>query len=519
MTYIFVLVSVLFISSQATPVKWRLVTLPSRPYLRGFDTFVPTVALIPSFDTIAAWLRNQSESEEFGNEIWDGVRWNETVQAILGALDGGKVNEELVSEVLEEVQDFSTGNSIQNSVDTEDGEEEELEGNFDFSPLVQLCDLVPPECTSCNLSLIICSICCPSLFPAMLASPSNMTAYFESWVTASLWWTGLEPVLQQPEAASVLHYIVPAEVLQPPRQGLDDNLGQESSLMSNNIQIVHSNNLATQLPLGDNTSVHQVCGYHTFRGERIVGGEEVKSLGHFPWQLSLATGRLRIFYRHRCGAAVISRHWAISAVHCLRGGGVRGRLFVLGEFLKVADNMQAQIRKVTRIVRHPDFVARTYQWDLSLLQLEQPFIFSPTMLPVCLPPPDSLSFEGEMATLAGWGKLDRFGSIASELRLIKLPIISNLECETRYNRSGSPQYVPEESFLCAGNDEAGQDMCNGDSGGPLVTYRHDGRAQLVGVVSWSVGCAAKDRPGVYTRVSRLIDWIEEVVGSPSSEWQ
>ena len=273
MTYIFVLASVLFISCQATPVKWRLVTLPSRPYLRGFDTFVPTVALIPSFDTIAAWLRNQSESEEFGNEIWDGVRWNETVQAILGALDGGKVNEELVSDVLEEVQDFSTGNSIQNSVDTEDGEEEELEGNFDFSPLVQLCDLVPPECTSCNLSLIICSICCPSLFPAMLASPSNMTAYFESWVTASLWWTGLEPVLQQPEAASVLHYIVPAEVLQPPRQGLDDNLGQESSLMSNNIQIVHSNNLATQLPLGDNTSVHQVCGYHTFRGERIVGGE------------------------------------------------------------------------------------------------------------------------------------------------------------------------------------------------------------------------------------------------------
>ena len=83
-----------------------------------------------------------------------------------------------------------------------------------------------------------------------------------------------------------------------------------------------------------------------------------------------------------------------------------------------------------------------------------------------------------MATLAGCGKLDRFGSIASELRLIKLPIISNLECETRYNRSGSPQYVPEESFLCAGNDEAGRDMCNGDSGGPLVTYRHDGRAQV-----------------------------------------
>ena len=86
--------------------------------------------------------------------------------------------------------------------------------------------------------------------------------------------------------------------------------------------------------------------------------------------------------------------------------------------------------------------------------------------------------QGEIATLAGWGKLDRFGSIASELRLIKLPIISNEECETRYNRSGSLQFVPENNFLCAGNEEAGRDMCNGDSGGPLVTYRNDGRAQV-----------------------------------------
>ena len=89
-----------------------------------------------------------------------------------------------------------------------------------------------------------------------------------------------------------------------------------------------------------------------------------------------------------------------------------------------------------------------------------------------------LNAQGEIATLAGWGKLDRFGSIASELRLIKLPIISNEECETRYNRSGSLQFVPENNFLCAGNEEAGRDMCNGDSGGPLVTYRYDGRAQV-----------------------------------------
>ena len=80
-------------------------------------------------------------------------------------------------------------------------------------------------------------------------------------------------------------------------------------------------------------------------------------------------------------------------------------------------------------------------------------------------------------TLAGWGKLGRSGSIASSLRSIKLPIISNLECERRYNRSGSPQFVPEANFLCAGGEE-GRGMCNGDSGGPLISYRPDGRAQV-----------------------------------------
>ena len=145
------------------------------------------------------------------------------------------------------------------------------------------------------------------------------------------------------------------------------------------------------------------------------------------------------------GASTFCRHWAISAVHCLRGGGVRGRLFVLGEFLKVTHSPELLLQwglSKSRLwgpptlqcieqeilldyssggrqhagtdqksdencaaprlcstdlpVGLPSFFRQfisLHRWDLSLLQLEQPFIFSPTMLPVCLPPPDSLSFE------------------------------------------------------------------------------------------------------------------------------
>ena len=38
-----------------------------------------------------------------------------------------------------------------------------------------------------------------------------------------------------------------------------------------------------------------------------------------------------------------------------------------------------------------------------------------------------------------------------------------------------------------------------------------GEWQLVGITSWGVGCAARDSPGVYTRVSSVKQWIANTV--------
>ncbi|XP_063375763.1 transmembrane protease serine 9 [Cydia amplana] len=246
-------------------------------------------------------------------------------------------------------------------------------------------------------------------------------------------------------------------------------------------------------------------GYRTYEAfldeERIVGGHSA-DLNEWPWIVALFNGG-----RQFCGGSLIDDRHVLSAAHCVAHmtSWDVARLTARIADHNIHTNTETQHieRKIKRVVRHRGFDMRTLYNDVAILTLDQPVPFTRNSKAICLPS-GSRAYSGQIGTVIGWGSLREAGPQPSVLQEVSIPIWTNQECRLKYGAAAPGGIV--DHMLCAG--KASMDSCSGDSGGPLMV-NEGGRWTQVGVVSWGIGCGKGHYPGVYTRVTAFLPWIQK----------
>ncbi|KAM9853561.1 transmembrane protease serine 4a isoform 2-T2 [Aulostomus maculatus] len=232
--------------------------------------------------------------------------------------------------------------------------------------------------------------------------------------------------------------------------------------------------------------------------DRIVGGTDAV-IEDWPWQVSLQQGG-----HHTCGGSLVSTRWVVTAAHCFSDSKKelsRWKVVLGHTFMGTLGGMS-----VDRIIMNGDYDPARNDYDIAMMRLASSIRVGGNRKPVCLPPKAfGLSATASMV-VTGWGYLEENGKVSPSLQQANIPLIEKAKCS-------SPAVYGSaitDRMLCAGFLEGKVDACQGDSGGPLVHFTSS-RWYLIGVVSWGVGCARERRPGVYSNVEEMLNWIHTVI--------
>ncbi|CAF1064844.1 unnamed protein product [Adineta steineri] len=241
--------------------------------------------------------------------------------------------------------------------------------------------------------------------------------------------------------------------------------------------------------------------------QRIVGGVAAKEHS-WPWIVAI-----RQYNSHLCGGVLISDRHVLTAAHCFLNyhpSMINAFTFAMGHHGR-SENIF--ISKAKRIINHKSYDSNGRNiHDIALVELDRIIDFNNKNIGfICLPSADINNNGiypplGTPTWVVGWGHTSFHGTPSTVLLQVSVPITNNKGCTAKVT-------LPAKQ-LCAGLDQGGKDSCQGDSGGPLVLDKGQGIFELIGIVSFGEGCAYVMKPGIYTRVSGYIDWINDLVKKP-----
>lgn len=147
---------------------------------------------------------------------------------------------------------------------------------------------------------------------------------------------------------------------------------------------------------------------------------------------------------------------------------------------------------------HGEYDSKSHDNDIALIETDEPMVLGQTNADkIALSEEDPE--ENGVGLVSGWGDTKKGGPLSEDLLRMDVSIVGRSSCQSVYRA------VITENMICAVGHNGEMGTCDGDSGGPLVIHN-----QLVGLASFAKSCKT-ELPGVYTRVSNYIAWIESIM--------
>ncbi|MDD2857806.1 MAG: serine protease [Candidatus Nanopelagicales bacterium] len=239
----------------------------------------------------------------------------------------------------------------------------------------------------------------------------------------------------------------------------------------------------------------------------VIGGTPA-TIDQAPWQVLLVMRNTM-----QCSGSLVSPTIVITAAHCI-AGYAPSEVRAWAGISRTSERGSVQEIPVATFVTHPSFERRSLANDIAVVTLARPVDVTGRVHTIALPfgqDPQQWPASGTSAAIAGWGVTSTTSDASSD-QLMRADI-------TVLAGPGQPcgQYGPDldpVQDVCAGNAEATIDSCQGDSGGALVVSAPV--PVIAGIVSFGSDCAKPGYPGLYTRVTTFLPWLQQQGAIPTA---